>query len=62
MQTSYMSITCFFSKLDSSSGYWQIKVDEETSHLLAFSTPIGCYRLKDTLKAFDNFKNKQKSV
>ena len=37
---------CFFSKLDASSGYWQIKVDEESSHLLAFGTPLGRYRFK----------------
>ena len=35
---SQMSGPCFFSKLDASSGYWQIKVDEESSHILAFGT------------------------
>ena len=30
-----------FSKLDASSGYWQIPVDNETSKLLTFSTPYG---------------------
>ena len=44
---SQMSGACFFSKLDASSGYWQIKVDEESSHLLAFGTHLGRYRLKD---------------
>ena len=34
----------YFSKLDASSGYWQIKVDEETSKRLAFMTPKGRYR------------------
>ena len=43
---SQMSGACFFSKLDASSGYWQIKVDEESSHLLVFGTPLGCYRFK----------------
>ena len=43
---SQMSGACFFSKLDASSGYWQIKVDEESSHLLAFGTPLGRYRFK----------------
>ena len=38
---SQMSRLCFFSKLDTSSGYWQIKVDEESSHLLAFSSLLG---------------------
>ena len=37
---------CFFPKLDASSGYWQIKVDEESSHLLAFGTLLGRYRFK----------------
>ena len=41
-----MSGACFFSELDASSGYWQIKVDEESSHLLAFGTPLGRYRFK----------------
>ena len=31
---SQMSGTCFFSKLGASLGYWQIKVDEESSDLL----------------------------
>ena len=38
---SQMFGSCFFSKLDASSGYWQIKEDEESSHLLAFGTPFG---------------------
>ena len=41
---SQVSGACFFSKLDAFSGYWQIKVDEEISHLLAFGTPLGRYR------------------
>ena len=32
-------------KLDASSGDWQIKVDEESSKLLTFSTPFGRLRL-----------------
>ena len=43
---SQMSGACFFSKLDASLGYWQIKVDEKSSHLLAFGTPLGRYRFK----------------
>ena len=43
---SQMSGACFFSKLDAFSGYWQIKVDEESSHLLAFGTHLGRYRFK----------------
>ena len=30
-----------FTKLDGSSGYWQIKVDEESSKLLTFLTPFS---------------------
>ena len=33
-----------FSKLDVSSGYWQIKVDQESLKLLAFLTPRGRYK------------------
>ena len=32
-----------FSKLDCSSGYWQIKVSDESSRLLCFNTPYGRY-------------------
>ena len=35
-----------FSKLDASSGYWQIKVDDESSKLLTFNTPFGRHRFK----------------
>ena len=33
-----------FSKLDASSGYWQIRVDDESTDLLTFNTPFGRYR------------------
>ena len=36
-----MSGTSYFSKLNASSGYWQIKVDEQSSNLLTFGTPSG---------------------
>ena len=36
----------FFTKLDASSGYWQIKVDEESSKLLTLSTPFSRLRYK----------------
>ena len=36
----------YFSKLDASSGYWQIKVDDESSKVLAFNTPFGRYKFK----------------
>ena len=41
-----MSSANFFTKLDASSGYWQIKVDQESSKLLTFATPFGRYRFK----------------
>ena len=36
----------YFLKLDASSGYWQIKVDRESSKLLTFGTSIGRIRFK----------------
>ena len=41
-----ISGACFFSKLDASSRYRQIKVGEESSHLLVFATRLGRYRFK----------------
>ena len=38
---SKVSGASYFSKLDASSGYWQIKVDEQSSNLLTFGTPSG---------------------
>ena len=35
-----------FPKLDTSSGHWQIKVDEQSSNLLTFVTPSGRCRFK----------------
>ena len=43
---SEMSEAKYFSKLDASNGYWQIKVDEESSKLLTFNTPFGRHRFK----------------
>ena len=37
----------FFTKLDASSGYWQVQVDEELSKLLTFLTPFRKLRFKD---------------
>ncbi|CAB4013857.1 Hypothetical predicted protein [Paramuricea clavata] len=34
----------YFSKLDASSGYWQTKLDEESSKLLCFNSPFGRYK------------------
>ena len=33
-----------FSKLDASSGYWHIRVDDESADLFTFNTPFGRYR------------------
>ena len=41
-----MSGASYFSKLDASSGYSQIKVDEQSSNLLTFGTLSGRYRFK----------------
>ena len=43
---SQLSSACFFSKLDASSEYWQIKVGGKNSHLVAFGTPLGHYCFK----------------
>jgi hypothetical protein len=34
----------FFSKLDATSGFWQMSLDEESSYLTTFNTPFGRYR------------------
>uniref|UniRef100_A0A3P9HQ00 Gypsy retrotransposon integrase-like protein 1 n=1 Tax=Oryzias latipes TaxID=8090 RepID=A0A3P9HQ00_ORYLA len=34
----------WFSKLDASSGFWQLRLDEESSKLCTFNTPEGRYR------------------
>ena len=36
----------FFSQLDASNSYWNIKVDEESSDLLTFGTAFGRYKFK----------------
>ena len=41
---SQMARAKFFFKLDASNGYWNIKVDEESSDLLAFGTAFGRYK------------------
>ena len=43
---SQMAGAKYFSKLDASSGYWQLKLDEQSSKLLAFHTPFGRYKFK----------------
>ena len=42
--TAKMKGAKYFAKLDASSGYWQIKVDEESADILTFSSPYGRYR------------------
>ncbi len=39
-----MSGAKYFSKLDASSGYWQIQLDDDSSKLLCFSSPFGRYK------------------
>ena len=34
----------YFRKLDGKSGYWQIKLSEQSSYLATFNTPFGRYR------------------
>ena len=41
-----MAGTKYFSKLDASLGYWQLKLDKESSKLHAFHTPFGRYKFK----------------
>ena len=41
---SQMAGSKYFTKLDASSGYWQMKIDKESSDLLVFNTPFGRYK------------------
>ena len=41
--TLMLSDAKYFSVLDATSGYWQIKLDEESSLLTTFNTPFGRY-------------------
>ena len=34
----------FFTKLDASNAFWQVKLDEKSSKLLTFNTPFGRYK------------------
>ena len=42
--TLMLSDAKYFSVFDATSGYWQIKLDEESSLLTTFNTPFGRYR------------------
>ena len=41
---SQMSGAKYFTKLDASNAYRQIELDEESSKLLTFNSPFGCYQ------------------
>ena len=34
---------CMFTKLDATSGFWQLKLDEQSTKLFKFNTPYGRY-------------------
>ena len=55
-----MSGAKYFSKLDASSGYWQIQLDDDSSKLLCFSSPFGRYKFNKlpfgVLNAFEIFQ------
>ena len=42
--TSKLARSKYFSILDAHSGYWQIKLDDESSKLTTFNSPFGKYR------------------
>ena len=44
--TNRLSGSKVFNKLDAKHGYWSIKLDEESSKLTTFNSPIGCFRFK----------------
>ena len=44
--TNCLSGSKVFSKLDAKHGYWSIKLDEESSKLTTFNSPIGRFRFK----------------
>lgn len=43
---SKMSGAKYFSKLDARSGYWQLRLSEDSSYLTTFNTPFGRYRFQ----------------
>ena len=62
----------YFSKLDASSGYWQIKLDEPSSELLTFQTPFGRYKfnrlnlferkISEIIEGLEGCKNSQDDI
>jgi transposase InsO family protein len=59
---SKMSGAKHFSKLDARSGYWQLKLSDESSYLTTFNTPFGRYRFRrlpfGLISAQDEFQRK----
>jgi hypothetical protein len=56
----------YFSKLDAQSGYWQLKLSEDSSYLTTFNTPFGRYRFNrlpfGIVSAQDEFQRKMDEV
>ena len=56
----------YFSKLDASSGYWQLKLDDKSSYLTTFNTPFGRYLFRRLpfgfISAQDEFQRKMDEV
>ena len=56
----------YFSKLDASSGNWQLKLDDKSSYLTTFNTPFGRYRFRrlpfGLISAQDEFQRKMDEV
>ena len=56
----------YFSKLDARSGYWQLKLSEESSLLTTFNTPFGRYRFHrlpfGLVSSQDEFQRKMDEV
>ena len=56
----------YFSKLDASSGYWQLKLDDKSSYLTTFNVPFGRYRFRrlsfGLISAQDEFQRKMDEV
>ena len=46
-----------FTRLDARSGYWQIPLDEESSLLMTFITPVGRFKFKRLPKGWLNAEN-----
>ncbi|KAK7107442.1 hypothetical protein V1264_015374 [Littorina saxatilis] len=56
----------YFSKLDAKCGYWQMKLNEESSYLTTFNTPFGRYRFNrlpfGVISAQDDFQRKMDEI